>query len=339
MQVDPDFTNDSLGNGCGVTVDANDIYWGGGDFDDVIGRAEIDGENPDPDWITVDNSASVAGVCGVAVDADYVYWANDRGTLGRAEIDGENPDSDWVAAMSIPCGPAVDGTHIDWGSSNGRLVGRAEIDGDNPDPNFITALRTPAGSPSTRSTCTTHERRRRHHDRPRAPRRGRGNSNFVTGVDGTCGALAVDGRPEPEPQSAASAASAATSAGAPSDPAPVPASARPDDRLHERHDAARLLPGPVRAARCLHRRDRRRTRRAGARTRLRSRAPSRRPSPSAALPSRRRHRVRHFGIALPECNVPTREVPGLVPQGLGGGAPLCGPFNVAVTVCPRAAAT
>lgn len=48
-----------------------------------------------------------------------------------------------------------------------------------------------------------------------------------------------------------------------------------------------------------------------------------------------------FGLALPECTTPTREVPGLCrPQGLGtAAAPICGIDMAPVTVCPPAAGT
>ena len=102
----------STDNPKGLVVDANFIYWtnagedipeeGGGTS---IGRAEIDGENPDEDFIPgeVEESPGVFKVLvsqprGIDVDGSFVYWVNrgvksiigaEVGWVARAGIDGD----------------------------------------------------------------------------------------------------------------------------------------------------------------------------------------------------------------------------------------------------------
>src|SRR6266540_1721289 len=71
------------------------VYWvnnsDGGSA--TIGRADVDGSNPNQSFIT---GASFPE--GVAVDSGHVYWT-DRlfaGTIGRADLDGSNPNQSFI---------------------------------------------------------------------------------------------------------------------------------------------------------------------------------------------------------------------------------------------------
>ena len=63
------------------------VYWANL-LNDTIGRADLDGANPDQSFITGANNPT-----DVAVDATHVYWTNlASGTVGRANLDGTNPN-------------------------------------------------------------------------------------------------------------------------------------------------------------------------------------------------------------------------------------------------------
>src|SRR5262249_11220275 len=71
--------------GTGVAL-VRHIYWTNSGTG-TIGRANLDGSNPNQSFIT---SASADGM---AVDAEHVYWGNDNtNTIGRANLDGSNPN-------------------------------------------------------------------------------------------------------------------------------------------------------------------------------------------------------------------------------------------------------
>ena len=99
---------------CGVAVNGQHVYWANNADSPcvlgvcaagtTIGRADLDGNNVDDDFITGANRP-----CGVAVDSQHIYWSNSgTGTIGRANLDGTNPDPNFVPAASASCGIAVD---------------------------------------------------------------------------------------------------------------------------------------------------------------------------------------------------------------------------------------
>ena len=74
---------------------ANYRYYGGGT---TIGRANLDGTNPNQSFITGANSAH-----GVAVDGQFIYWTNQFGdTIGRANLDGTNPNQSFITGANGP---------------------------------------------------------------------------------------------------------------------------------------------------------------------------------------------------------------------------------------------
>ncbi len=138
----------------GVAVDATHIYWAD-PVEEMIGRAEIDGDNPEPNFISVPQIEVEPGVDSeanpqyVAVDSEHIYWTNavngkdGKGTIARADIDGDplSIEMDFIPGASNPQGVAVNATHVFWANAGEkvetRTIGRAEIDGENPEQGFI----------------------------------------------------------------------------------------------------------------------------------------------------------------------------------------------------------
>ena len=94
-----------------------------------IGRANLDGSNVNPNFIT---GATAPG--GVAVTATHVYWTNNSPTIGedsigRANLDGSGVNQDFISVMPDAnlFEVAVNATHIFWGNS--FTIGRANVNG------------------------------------------------------------------------------------------------------------------------------------------------------------------------------------------------------------------
>ena len=149
--VDPEFIKaDKTDNPKGLAVDAGFIYWtnAGADIEHEgggsIGRAEIDGDNPDEDFIPgvdpIDSDILVSQPRGIDVDASFVYWVNrgvdagaETGFVARAKLDGD-PAS--VEPEFIPFATeavAVDASHVYYSfwqpSTKIGVVRRIGIDG------------------------------------------------------------------------------------------------------------------------------------------------------------------------------------------------------------------
>jgi hypothetical protein len=126
---------------CGIAVNSSYIYYSN---NTTIGRANLDGTAPDPNFIPSPDGYP----CGVTVDSSHVYWGHD-GFIGRADLDGGNSDPTWLPGPDGACGMAVDGSHIYWAneSAPATTIGRANLDG-NPasvDNAFITGANLPCG--------------------------------------------------------------------------------------------------------------------------------------------------------------------------------------------------
>jgi hypothetical protein len=143
----------------GVAVDSKYVYWAD-PVDGTIGRAELDGGNPEDTFITpgpteVESEPGVFEAVAskpryVAVDSGHVYWTNTadgkvgHGTVGRADIEGTpaSVEPDFIEGASSPQGIAVNATHIYWANSSGseRTIGRAALGGEDVEMDFITGL-------------------------------------------------------------------------------------------------------------------------------------------------------------------------------------------------------
>lgn len=93
-----------------VAVDGRYVYWTPR-FRNTIARANIDGSNPNLDFITLTTAASQPW--GVDVDGTHVYWSTlAGGKIGRANIDGTGVDEAWatpgfgVTSLNLIGGPA-----------------------------------------------------------------------------------------------------------------------------------------------------------------------------------------------------------------------------------------
>jgi virginiamycin B lyase len=116
------------------------VYWTNFDTN-TIGRADLDGQNPNLSFIT-----GAAGPEGVAVDSGHVYWADNISfTIGRADLDGQNPNQFFITGASGPGGVAVDSGHVYWANFGTNTIGRAGLDGQNPNQSFISGASVPAG--------------------------------------------------------------------------------------------------------------------------------------------------------------------------------------------------
>jgi hypothetical protein len=140
VSIDEAFVS-GLVSPCGVAVDGAHVYWTSMDGR-TIGRANLDGSNPERTFIS-----GVSSPCGVAVDGAHIYWGSFQGnSIGRASLDGNAVDETFVeGAEGHPCGIAVDGGHLYWSNWDGSTIGRAGIDGGPAENDFITGLENPCG--------------------------------------------------------------------------------------------------------------------------------------------------------------------------------------------------
>src|SRR5215212_3291635 len=131
-----------LNNVHGVAVDSKFVYWTqGSGGTSTIGRANLDGSNPNPDFIpnsSALNFAAAAPQAAIAVTGSAIYWTNAT-TVGRANIDGSSPTSPIVNPGGDPlCGVAADPNFVYWLDAGlGQSIGRAGPDGSGPTFNFV----------------------------------------------------------------------------------------------------------------------------------------------------------------------------------------------------------
>ena len=80
--ADGHFINTAGSSVCGVAADQNFVYWLDGSIGQRIGRAGLDGSNPNLGFIS-----NTAANCGLAVDSSYLYWGSNvqrgRACAGR----------------------------------------------------------------------------------------------------------------------------------------------------------------------------------------------------------------------------------------------------------------
>ncbi len=104
-----------------------DIYWANGGTH-TIGRANLDGTNPNPSWLNVN-------AIDIAVSGGYLYYVNVPGdSIGRIALDGSSSDPTLITGLNNPGGVAVTGSAIYWltvGNPTSSLW-KANLDGSNP---------------------------------------------------------------------------------------------------------------------------------------------------------------------------------------------------------------
>jgi hypothetical protein len=61
-----------------------------------------------------------------------------NGTIARANRNGTHVDETFISGADLPCGIAVNRTHIYWGNDGSNTIGRANIDGTHINESFIT---------------------------------------------------------------------------------------------------------------------------------------------------------------------------------------------------------
>ena len=147
-----------------LASDSSYIYWIGFQSTDdsaveVIGRANQDGTNVDPSFITLPNwgAGTQAGTspATILVSGGYIYWTDPGdGTIGRATVDGSQVTDAFItlpAGAGTPGDLATDGAHLYWINANSgdtpadpgeNTIARANLDGTGINLDFI----TPAGS-------------------------------------------------------------------------------------------------------------------------------------------------------------------------------------------------
>src|SRR5271169_3944468 len=74
----------------GIAVGAGHIFWtwGGG-----IGRANLDGSEPDKSFIGGE------GITDVAVGGEYLYWSGGGGKIGRAIVNGSKVEPNFITGI------------------------------------------------------------------------------------------------------------------------------------------------------------------------------------------------------------------------------------------------
>ena len=120
-----------------VAINSSYIYWTANDG--RIGRANIDGSNPNPDFIT--GLSQPSDLVGLAVDGSHIYWSSET-HIGRANLDGSGVEPTFLPANHA-IGMAVDGTHIYWGENITDHIARARLDGSGYEPEWIPAPGNP----------------------------------------------------------------------------------------------------------------------------------------------------------------------------------------------------
>jgi virginiamycin B lyase len=139
-------------DGAPAAVDGEHFYWASSSTE-YIGRAKLDGSDPEPEFLNIGGAEALAG--GIAVYGNYIYWAAFAGgtgyTIGRADLATKLPvaENEFIeipeekGAPGAPKGIAVDENGIYWteieefDSSIPATIGHAGLDGGSATPNYF----------------------------------------------------------------------------------------------------------------------------------------------------------------------------------------------------------
>ena len=123
----------------GVAVGGGYIYW---TWEDGIGRAKLDGSEPDKEFIT-----GIEGITGVTVGGSHLYWSGGGGNVGRANVDGSEVEPHFITGIpggSVD-GVAVTSEYIYWTNFWDSVIGRAKLDGAEVQQEWVVGTHTPEG--------------------------------------------------------------------------------------------------------------------------------------------------------------------------------------------------
>ena len=128
--VDQDFIP-TLGHPAGLAVDDDHVYWVNAnitpDFLGSIGRADLDGSDPDQTFTTSAMAPSFGFLSGVAVDTDHIYWADfSYPSVVRAGLDGGGVEAGFIPTglFTFPRDVAVDPLPLDEAAPETTIVQR-----------------------------------------------------------------------------------------------------------------------------------------------------------------------------------------------------------------------
>ena len=179
-----------LGGGGGINIVSQPayIYWADGTAG-TIGRANIDGTEPNNEFITVPTVPKY-----VVANDTHIFWTDETSdTIGRANIDGSEPNNEFITTPDAPIGIALDGTYVYW-ADNKLAIGRAKLDGSEAEKEFIKVGETinlrglVVDAEHIYWTNTQSENIGRANIDGTEP-----NDNFITEVGGFPGGITVDG--------------------------------------------------------------------------------------------------------------------------------------------------
>ena len=111
------------------------LYWGYPD----IGRAQLDGSTPNPQFVTLTDNLS-----SLDVGAGYIYWVY-AGSVMRIPVDGiGSPQSVYTGSYDETLGVALSETYVYWTNYSMKEIWRADLDGSDAQA-ILTGLDNPTG--------------------------------------------------------------------------------------------------------------------------------------------------------------------------------------------------
>ncbi len=119
--------------------------------DKGIGRANINGSELDPEFVTGTEDEPLGYIWGLAASSEYLYWTReefgkvDPGEgIGRASIDGGEVEPDFMTNLKgTGDGLAVDAQHIYWANDTDGTISRAATSGGAVEEDFISGAGDP----------------------------------------------------------------------------------------------------------------------------------------------------------------------------------------------------
>ena len=133
----PGGNQDLLPGACiaSVAVNSQFIYWTDFCTNGGIGRAKLDGSDPNPNFIPAAKTQSPRGL---AINGNSIYWTNFTGSsIGRANLDGANATENYISTGTDPAALTIDGRYLYWANSSQSTIGRAQLNGSGVNQSFV----------------------------------------------------------------------------------------------------------------------------------------------------------------------------------------------------------